>query len=139
MWSGWNGHDCGVQALASSPCLVSQLGILLLRTCSLAKITHSPKYLSLLFIVPRFPCANTAMHASSLCRSAHQQPQSGVTAWPTHSSPGGAHNEPILPVWTNLTERDYFKALHGFSPVSPPPYSSSLKVVNSSALIRSDG
>lgn len=63
--------------------------ILLLHTCSLAKITHSPKYLSLLFIVPWFPCANTPMHTPSLCRSAHQQPQSGFTAWPTHSSPGG--------------------------------------------------
>lgn len=76
--------------------------ILLLHTCARAKIAHSSKYLSLLFIVPRFPCANTPLHTPSLCRSAHQQPQSGVTAWPTHSSPGGpvmSRSSPFGPTW----------------------------------------
>lgn len=72
--------------------------ILLLRTCSLPKITHVPKYLSLMFIVPWFPYTNTP----SSCRSAHQQPQAGVTAWTTHSSPGGpvmSRSSPFGPSW----------------------------------------
>lgn len=74
-----------------------------------------------------------------ICPSTQRSSPALLAAWLTHSSPAGGRNEPTLPVWTDLTERDYFKAFMDFRarPLLPIPLP--WKWLIQSILMRSDG
>ena len=125
---------------------------LLLNTWSLSKIAHIAKYFALFFTVFWLPYTHTHMHAHihthtcthtlSLCVdlsvNSAVQPSSPFCLTDPFISCGG-HNEPTLPVWTDLTERDYFKACMDFLACLLLPIPLPWKWLIQSTLMRSDG
>lgn len=115
------GPDISILTQSAIPaCLV------LLHTCSLAKIAHIAKCLALFSY-----CACVCVSLTQTHSQAHTHPQAH-THLPRVDLPVnaavqprcltdpfiscGGRNEPILPVWTDLTERDYLNACMDFLP-----------------------
>lgn len=107
-----------------------------LHTCSLARMADIAKYFALFFIVCWLPYTHT--YCVDLSVNTAVQPGSPHCLTDPFISCGG-RNEPTLPIWTDLTERDYFKACIDFLPCPLLPIPLPWKWLIQSALMRSDG
>lgn len=113
---------------------------LLLNTCSLANVAHVAKYFWFFcsLCVASFTHTGTHISCADLSVNTAVQPGSPRCLTDPFISCVGC-NELTLPIWTNLTERDYFKVCMDFllCPLLPIPLP--WKWLIQSALMRSDG
>lgn len=113
---------------------------LLLNTCSLANVAHVAKYFWFFcsLCVASFTHTGTHISCADLSVNTAVQPGSPHCLTDPFISCVGC-NELTLPIWTNLTERDYFKECMDFllCPLLPIPLP--WKWLIQSALMRSDG